>query len=114
MMGNTNIDWVAMSDKAIVGAIGKYIKDQRLIQNKTQAQISSNAGINRWTLSKIENGEAINLTSLIQILRALNLLSILAVFKTEKQISPLELAKAEQKKRLRAKNKNNNQAGGEW
>lgn len=108
-MVNTNTEWLSLSDKAIISLIGNYIKHQRLSQNKTQAKIAEIAGINRWTLSKIENGEPISLISLIQILRALNLLDILNVFKIQTQISPLELAKLEKQKRQRAgKNKANN------
>jgi transcriptional regulator with XRE-family HTH domain len=43
----------------IVEAIGAFLKHKRLNQNKTQAQIAEDAGLNRWTLSQIENGEAI-------------------------------------------------------
>lgn len=108
MMDNTNIEWVSMSDKAIIASIGEYLKHQRLTQNKTQAKIAEAAGINRWTLSQIENGEAISLTSLIQILRTLNLFNVLDGFRIETQISPLALAKLEKKKRQRARNKENN------
>jgi len=108
-MVNTNTEWLSLSDKAIVSLIGNYIKHQRLNQNKTQAKIAEIAGLNRWTMSKIENGEPISLISLIQILRALNLLDILNVFKIQAQISPLELAKLEKRKRQRAgKDKANN------
>ncbi len=114
-MANTNINWVAMSDKAIIEAIGSYIKQQRLNQNKTQAQTAEHAGINRWTISQIENGEAISLTSLVQILRALDLLHVFNSFKIETQISPLELAKLEKQKRQRARNSNNNnETKSEW
>jgi len=114
-MANTNIEWLSMSDKSIISSIGLYIKHQRLVQNKTQAKIAEIAGINRWTMSKIENGEAISLVSLIQILRALNLLSVLDNFKVETQLSPLELAKLERKKRQRASNnKSMDQNKSEW
>jgi len=105
-----------MSDKSIISLIGKYIKHQRLIQNKTQAKIAEIAGINRWTMSKIENGEPISLISLIQILRALNLLDVLNIFKTQTQLSPLELAKIEKQKRKRASADNNvnKQNKSEW
>jgi putative transcriptional regulator len=105
-----------MSDKSIVSIIGEYIKHQRLIQNKTQANIAEIAGINRWTMSKIENGEAISLSSLIQILRALNLLDLLNVFKIQAQLSPLELAKLEKQKRQRASKSNemNKQNKSKW
>lgn len=105
-MENTNLEWTSLSDKAIISSIGNYLKHQRLQQNKTQSQIAEAAGINRWTMSQIEKGEAISLTSLIQILRALNLLNVLDKFKIETQISPIDLAKLEKKKRLRARNKN--------
>lgn len=108
MIDNTNIEWISMSDKAIIASIGEYLKHQRLTQNKTQAKIAEAAGINRWTLSQIENGEAISLTSLIQILRTLNLFNVLDGFRIETQISPLALAKLEKKKRQRARNKENN------
>lgn len=115
-MANTNIEWLSMTDKSIVSIIGEYIKHQRLIQNKTQANIAEIAGVNRWTMSKIENGEPISLTSLIQILRALNLLDVLNVFKTQTQLSPLELAKLEKQKRQRASTGNdmNKQNKSEW
>ncbi|MGV8947113.1 MAG: helix-turn-helix domain-containing protein [Lutibacter sp.] len=109
MMENTNIDWAAMMDSSIVAIIGKYIKEQRLLQNKTQSILATEAGVNRWTISQIENGEAITLLSLIQILRALNLLHVLDIFKIEQQISPIQLAKLAQKKRQRARSKKDNE-----
>ena len=115
-MANTNTEWLSMSDKSIISSIGEYIKHQRLVQNKTQAKIAEIAGINRWTMSKIENGDPISLTSLIQILRALNLLDVLDVFKTQSQLSPLALAKLERQKRQRAstENKTKKQKKSEW
>lgn len=105
MMENINTDWVAMSDRAIISAIGNFVKERRLSINKTQTQISEKAGINRATLVKIEKGESITLISLIQILRALDSLHILHTFKIEKTISPIELAKIEGRKRQRARGK---------
>jgi transcriptional regulator with XRE-family HTH domain len=80
------------------------VKHQRLAQNKTQAQIAEHAGISRWTLSQLENREPVTLTSLIQILRALDLLQLFKIFEFEDEISPIELAKRDKKKRKRARN----------
>ena len=114
-MVNININWIAMSDQNIVKTIGEFLKTQRLNQNKTQSQLAGEAGLNRWTLSQIENGEGITLNSLIQILRSLNLLSVLDNFTIEQQVSPLELARTEYKKRQRARNKlNNDKIESEW
>lgn len=114
MMINTNTKWVAMSDTAIVRKIGEFVKHERLNSNKTQAQLAKEAGINRWTISQIENGEAITLLSLIQILRALNVLHLLEIFSIKQEISPIELAKMEQNKRKRARNSDNNNKMSDW
>jgi len=113
-MGNTNKKWNPMSNKAIIMAIGDYIKQQRLAQNKKQVDIAEHSGVNRWTITQIEKGKAISLTSLIQILRALDLLNVFDTFKIEKEISPIELAKLEKQKRQRARSKNSTQNNSEW
>lgn len=102
-MGYSNNNWAGMTDNAIIKALGQYIKNYRLEINKTQAKVAAEAGINRWTLSQLENGEPVTLLSFIQILRALDLLHLLVIFKTEKKISPIALAKLEQKQRQRAR-----------
>ena len=107
-MRNTNMDWVQMSDVAIVKQIGSYIRHIRLQQNKTQAQLADMAGLNRWTISQIENGESITLTSLIQILRALDSLYVLNAFEVSDEISPLEYAKLKKQKKERVRNKTKN------
>jgi len=104
-MVNTNIKWNETGNIYIIKIIGQFIKHHRLKQNKTQTQIAKASGINRWTLSQIENGEAISLTSLIQILRTLDLLNIFNEFMIREEVSPIEMAKLEQKRRKRARNK---------
>ncbi|MEM8998767.1 MAG: helix-turn-helix transcriptional regulator [Bacteroidota bacterium] len=105
MMGKTNIDWIQLSDAGIVKQIGKYLRYTRQQQNKTQAQMAAMAGLNRWTISQIENGESITLTSLIQILRALDSVYVLHAFKVPDEISPLEYAKLKKKQKERVRNK---------
>ena len=107
MMGNTNRNWIAMSDKAIIAAIGEFIKHKRLQENKTQAQLATEAGINRWTLGQVEKGESVTLSSLIQLLRALNLLYLLDGFTVNECISPIEYARMQEKKRRRASRQKN-------
>ncbi|HNW58001.1 MAG TPA: helix-turn-helix domain-containing protein [Bacteroidales bacterium] len=104
-MRNTSTDWVQMSDVAILRQIGNYIKHIRVQQRKTQAQLSGMAGLNRWTISQIENGESITLTSLIQVLRALDSLYVLNAFEVIDEISPLEYAKLKKYKKERVRNK---------
>lgn len=100
-------DWTSMSDKALLEHIGTFIKHHRMEQNKTQDVLSKVAGISRSTLSLLERGETVTLTTLIQVLRALDQLHILESFKIFTTISPMALAKMDKEKRQRARGKNN-------
>ncbi|WP_296317623.1 helix-turn-helix domain-containing protein [Winogradskyella sp. UBA3174] len=102
MMGSTNTDWVQMTDLAIIEQIGHFIKNTRLSKNKTQKQLALASGLNRWTISQIENGESVTLTSLIQLLRALDVLYVLDHFEFSEAISPLAYAKLKKEQRERA------------
>jgi putative transcriptional regulator len=102
MMRNGNIDWFAMSDLAIMEHLGNFIKETRLQQSKTQDQVAHDAGINRSTMSQIENGAGGNMLTYIQILRVLNQLHLFDSFQVRPLISPLQLARMEQRKRERA------------
>ncbi len=106
-MENINNNWASMTDSALISVIGTYIKHQRLGQNKTQEKIAYEAGINRGTLVQIENGESIRLSSLIQILRALDLLYLMDNFIIEDKINPIQYAKLQEKKRKRASSNQN-------
>lgn len=100
------MNWYAMSDKAIAETIGNFVKQHRLEQNRTQEEVAQKAGISRSTLSLLEKGESVTLTTLIQVLRVLELLHVMDSFQMTKAISPLQLAKLEQQKRVRARHKN--------
>jgi transcriptional regulator with XRE-family HTH domain len=104
MMDISSNNWVAMSDGALVETIGAFVKHHRLAQNKTQQQLATEAGLNRSTVTQIEKGEKITLQSLLQVLRVLDLLYVMEVFRAQEQLSPLQLAKLDQNKRQRARN----------
>lgn len=114
MTANNDIDWVLLSDSAIIEKIGFFIKRTRLNQNKTQVELANTAGLNRWTISQMENGESVTLSSLIQVLRALDVLYVLNSFNVSNEISPLEYAKLQQQQRERASSKNNHNTDLEW
>jgi len=73
-------------------------------------QLAAEAGINRTTLSSFENGVNGNIITFIQLLRALKLLHLLQVFQITRQVSPIQLAKLEKSKRIRARGKNKNES----
>ncbi|MEM8966185.1 MAG: helix-turn-helix transcriptional regulator [Bacteroidota bacterium] len=105
--------WEAMSDKSLMETIGGFIQSHRLNQNKSQDQVAAAAGISRSTLSLLERGEKVRIDSLIQVLRVLDLLYIMDVFKIQDQISPLEYAKLKKKQRKQASPKKNHNTGKE-
>ena len=98
-------NWVAMSDKALSGQIGAFVRHHRIGQNKTQDSVAHAAGISRSTLSLLEKGETVTVPTLIQVLRVLNQLQVMDVFKVQETISPLALVKMQQQKRERASGK---------
>lgn len=100
--------WQEMSDKSLMEVIGTFIQSNRLAQNKSQDQVAETAGISRSTLSLLERGEKVRIDSFIQVLRVLDLLYIMDVFKVEDQISPLEYAKLKKQKRKQASPKKTN------
>jgi len=115
MTENSHIYWRSMSDKAFNKQIGSFIKQQRLQQNKTQDELARAAGISRSTLSLLERGETVMLSTFIQVLRVLDLLHLLDVFKVQTVISPLLLAREQQEQRYRARNnKKKNDHKSDW
>ena len=98
----TNNNWYAMSDAAIMELMGHYLKDCRLKQNRTQEQVAEMAGVNRSTVVLLEKGSGGTLASLTQVLRALEQLHLLEMFKVERKLTPLQLAKLEKNTRQRA------------
>ncbi len=104
-----------MSDKALAGNIGNFVKHHRMEQNKTQENVATAAGISRSTLSLLERGKSVTVPTLIQVLRVLDQLQVMDAFHIEKQISPIMLAKMEQDKRQRAREKKqSDQPDNDW
>ena len=97
-----NNKWIAMSDTALLATIGSFVKHKRVEQNKSQAQLANEAGINRSTLSLFENGVSSNMLTFLQVLRALKLLPMLSEFQATRQLSPIQLAKLEKSQKIRA------------
>ena len=113
MSAKTNIDIISMSDAMIAQHVGTFVKERRLQLNKTQSQLATDCGLNRYTISQIENGEGCSLSSLIPVLRALDALYLLENFKVEEEISPIEYVKMQKNKRVRASGKTNKDASSE-
>jgi len=95
----------ALSDQALSNVIGAFIRQHRLDQNKSQKEVAQAANISRSTLSLLERGKTVTITTFLQVLRVLDLLYVLEAFQTITQVSPIQLAKLEREQRKRASNK---------
>ncbi len=105
MTDKSFIYWASMSDKALAEKIGEFVRHHRMEQNRTQHELSASAGISRSTLSLLERGETVTVTTLIQVLRVLDQLPLLSAFEVSDTLSPLALAKLQKNKRQRARGK---------
>lgn len=96
-------DWYSMSDPAIVKELCGILRQVRLQQNITQEQLAGKAGLSRSAISKMETGKsAVELLTVVQVLRALQQLHLLDHWKVSATLSPLLVAKLTAKGRLRA------------
>lgn len=101
---NPNINlWYGRSDRSFLEMIGQFLRNTRLNQNKTQDEIAAATGLNRSTIIQLEKGAGGTLLSLVQVLRALNVLEVLQSLEVSTQISPLLVAEMEKKQRRRAR-----------
>ena len=99
----TSPDWYSMSDPAILKELCGILKQVRLHQNMTQEELAERAGLSRSAISKMETGKStVELLTLIQVLRALQLLHLLDTWKVKATLSPLMVAKFTTKGRVRA------------
>lgn len=102
-----NKNWYAMTDNAIIEVLCKSIKQMRLNKNISQEELSLKSGVNRVTISRMETGKAINLLTLIQLLRALEQLDLIGYLNVEPEISPILLMEQQQKLRKKASSSRN-------
>jgi len=105
MTENYDTDYNAMSDDRLVAMIGNFIKHHRIERNMDQASLAYRAGISRSTVSLMENGKPVTITSIIRVLRVLDLLYVFDSFKVENVISPIAMMKLAHKQRKRAFNR---------
>lgn len=90
------------SDEAVLKEIGRRIVRYRLNQNKTQAALALEAGVSNRTIARAEHGDSVQASSIIRILRALQLVENLDTLIPEPAVSPVQQLKMQGKRRQRA------------
>jgi transcriptional regulator with XRE-family HTH domain len=90
------------SDAACLQELGERLARLRLNRNQTQAALAREAGVSLRTVVRMEQGESVQLTNLLRVLRALGLLENLEVLIPEPAESPLQQLKRQGRIRRRA------------
>ncbi len=106
------MDFYSMTDKGIGIEIGNRVKALRLRKNRTQRQVAQATALSLNAIKSLESGRARMLT-FIAVLRELGALEALDNFIPEPSISPLQMAKQQGKKRIRASGKRVRKGTGE-
>lgn len=102
MTDNSDNNWALLSDERILHQLGAYVRHERLSQNRTQEALSTSAGLSRSTLSLLENGQEVTISSFIRVLRVLDKLNLLDSFTIKQELSPIAIAKTKRQERKRA------------
>jgi putative transcriptional regulator len=89
------------SPAAIAEELGERLKQARLNADKTQVEVAELAGVTRKAVLNAEKGRA-QLEVLIAIMGALKLTAQLDNFLPVQDVSPIQLAKLQGRKRQRA------------
>lgn len=90
------------TDNAILEELGKRLQRHRLNQNISQEDLAREAGVGVNTVYRIERGQSAQLTSLIRILRVLDLISNIELLIPEPPVSPIAQAELGKDVRRRA------------
>lgn len=93
------------SDSTVLKEIGRRIAHYRLNQDKTQAALAQEAGVSQRTITRVEHGDSIQASSLVRILRALQLLENFEALVPAPATSPVQQFKMQGKQRHRASSK---------
>src|SRR5271168_1483855 len=91
----------ALTDAAVLAELGRRLERHRLERNWTQAEIAAEAGIGQATVQRAERGQSVQMTSMIKLLRTLELLGGLDLAIPESIDLPIARLEREQRKRRR-------------
>lgn len=94
----------SMSEDAVLAELGRRLERHRVERNRTQADLAEEAGIGRATLQRIERGDSVQMTSIVKLMRALELLGALDAAVPESIAFPIaELERQQRRSRRRAR-----------
>ena len=90
------------SDDVILRELGGRLAGLRLAHSMTQARLATQTGVSKRTVERLESGHSGQLSSLIRVLRALDLIKDLNVLIPPTEPGPMDLLRLRGKTRRRA------------
>jgi transcriptional regulator with XRE-family HTH domain len=103
-----------LTDEAILTELGGRLAQRRLELEFTQEMLAEQAGVSKRTVERIEAGATAQMSTMIRILRALELLDRLEMLVPEAGPRPMDLVKLKGKARQRASGKRQAANAGPW
>jgi len=94
-----------LTDEAVLTELGRRFVQRRLEFQFTQEMLAEQAGVSKRTVERIEAGATAQMSTMIRILRALELLDRLETLVPETGPRPMDLVKLKGKARQRASGK---------
>lgn len=79
------------NNENILKELGQRLKDIRIAIPLTQKELAQRAGVSSKTVERVENGENVRITHIINILRTMNLTENLDLLVPEQTLSPTQL-----------------------
>ena len=101
-------DWYQLTDVEIISEIGRRMKTLRISKNLTQQALAEHSGLNRSTIRDLETGKPLNMLSIIQVFRSLDMLSKLEEILPGAENSPVLASQQVQRKRVKLSKKKTN------
>ena len=97
------VDYSVSTPETIEAALGQQLEKLRLSRNISQAQLASDAGVSRRTITRLANGEGISMDTFIRVLQALGLANRLATLLPDPAARPVERVRLGGRERQRAR-----------
>ncbi len=99
----------------VMKELGERIQDLRISEAMTQEDLADRSGLSLKTVARIEKGENTGIFNLLNVLRALGVLSNIEVLLPEKRVAPNELREMGKKRqRVSARQKLNDRIPFKW